>query len=196
MSIFALADAIAMLTHALRLLKELRPCTSRSEAGAAPAHRARRSDGGWEGYGATEVLSVYERAVNLSRRLGQKVGPPVLRGLAIAAVNCCRFTGHVVRPGAAGAGHRGPDDRRGSALRARRHSVLDRAVPRFPRSSRRCAGQVPARPRFGHLARFAQDPQAVCLARLGLTLWYLGRPDEASSGGEGPCARRTPWNTP
>ena len=181
MSIFALDDAIAMLTRALRLLEELRPCESRSELELRLLTELGVPMLAREGYGAPEVLSVYERAVSLSRRLGRQVSPPVLRGLAIAAVNCCRFE----RAMACGQEllEQAADDPM-TAVEA--HYVLGVThfwIGRF-HASRDHLEEALARyqPDLAstHLARFAQDPQAVCLARLGLTLWYLGRPDEAS----------------
>ena len=31
-----------------------------------------------------------------------------------------------------------------------------------------------------HIAHYSQDPKVICLCRLGLTLWYLGYPDQAA----------------
>ena len=180
-SIFALDDAIAMLTRALRLLEELRPGESRSELELRLLTELGVPMLAREGYGAPAVLSVYERAVSLSRQLGQKVSPPVLRGLAIAAVNCCQFEqglrcGQELLEQAA-------DDPM-TAVEA--HYVLGVThfwMGRF-HASRDHLEKALARyhPDLAstHLSRFAQDPQAVCLVRLALTLWYLGRPDEAS----------------
>ena len=178
LEVYALDDAVASLRQALVLLE--------SQA-AGPARDALELDLREElgvplvardGYASPAALEVYERAAALARRLGRPLSPPVRRGLGLAAIMTCRFD--LASAQGAALLECGADDPtaaveghylsgvsafwRGDLAASAEH--LEAAVRHY-------------RPEFGpdHLARYAQDPEAVCLVRLGLTLWFAGQPD-------------------
>jgi DNA-binding SARP family transcriptional activator len=178
-SVFAVDDSIEKLEKALRLLPQVPFARRRDELeleirvemGAPVVAR--------HGYGAPETNRIYGRARTLSRRLGRAISPPVLRGLAIGAVADCRFA-EARSFGEDLLACRGDD-----VAVVEGHYVL--GVASF------WAGELEAaedhlrqaleryRPDRveEHLTRFAQDPRAVCLCRLGHTLWHRGQAESA-----------------
>ncbi len=134
------------------------------------------------GYGAPDVTAVYEDARALCARLGKPDSPPVLRALTIA---------YLVR------GELARAHELGSTLltcaRENPHPVLEVEaryvlgvtafwMGRFGESQdelKRALRGFKAEHRTLHLAKYAQDPQVICLVRLAITLWHLGLPDEA-----------------
>ncbi|MFN2607365.1 MAG: AAA family ATPase [Acidimicrobiales bacterium] len=179
---FALDDAIALLQQALRLLDRSPPSPARDETEL----RLRSAQGvalvARRGYGAGAVQHGYERALTLHRRLGRHPDPSVLRGLALHAVVTCDFD-RATEMGEEllAAGRADPTAVvegeyvlgvtafwRGDFVGAQRH--LTRAIEHYrPESAPR------------HIARYSQDPRAVCLSRLALTELFLGLTDQAHS---------------
>ena len=183
--VFAIDDSLASLRRALFLLDRLPSGRSRDElelelrTSLGPPYIARA------GYGAAEVEATYQRAVQLSRRLARPASAPVLRGLAIAAIGGCHFD----RSAELGRGllAQVDDDAlafvegnyvlgvtefwRGNLPVAREH--LEIAISSYdPRLA------------LDHLARFAQDPEAICTSRLALVEWHLGHPAAAVATAE------------
>jgi DNA-binding SARP family transcriptional activator len=178
LEVYALDDAIASLRKALSLLE--------SQAGG-PARDALELDLRQElgvplvardGYASPAAQEVYERAAALARRLGRPLSPPVRRGLGLAAIMTCRFDL------AAAQGAALLEDRADDPTAAVEGHYLS-GVSAFWRGDLAASAQhLEAavrhyRPELGpeHLARYAQDPEAVCLVRLGLTLWFAGEPE-------------------
>ena len=178
LEVYALDDAVASLRQALGLLegqaggppRDALELDLRQELGVPLVAR--------DGYASAGALEVYERAAALARRLGRPLSPPVRRGLGLAAIMTCRFDVASAQ-GAALLEDSGADPTaaveghylsgvaafwRGDLAASAEH--LEAAVRDY-------------RPELGpdHLARYAQDPEAVCLVRLGLTLWFAGQPD-------------------
>jgi DNA-binding SARP family transcriptional activator len=178
LEVYALDDAVVSLRQALGLLegqaggppRDALELDLRQELGVPLVAR--------DGYASPGALEVYERAAALARRLGRPLSPPVRRGLGLAAIMTCRFDVASAQ-GAALLEDGGPDPTaaveghylsgvaafwRGDLAASAEH--LETAVRDY-------------RPELGpdHLARYAQDPEAVCLVRLGLTLWFAGQPD-------------------
>lgn len=179
--VFALDDAIALLERGLGLLDGTPPGAGRD----AVELRLRAALGvplvARRGYGAAAVQHSYERALTLHRRLGRPPGADVLRGLALHAVVTCRFDR------AAEMGHRlvaaGDTDR---TARVEGDYVL--GVTAFWLGGFAAAGERLRAALDGyrvedsplHIARYAQDPRAVCLSRLALNDLVVGRPAEAA----------------
>ncbi|MFC5948011.1 ATP-binding protein [Pseudonocardia lutea] len=178
--VFALDACIALLRRALRLLEDLPRSAVRDEtelrlltAMGVPLV-ARR------GYGAAEVRPCHERALTLHRRLGRCPDPSLLRGLALHALVRCRFdraeeNGHaLIAAGQVDRTARVEGDYvlgvtsfwRGEFAAAERH--FGEAIARYRRED------APE-----HIARYAQDPLAVCLSRLALTQLFRGHPARA-----------------
>jgi DNA-binding SARP family transcriptional activator len=173
MVVFSLDDAIASIHRALALLEQLPSGADRDASeldlrialGVPQVVR--------QGYGAFSSQESYERARVLCRRLGRPVDPPILRALGLASLVQCRFDrstgfgkelleqGHA-DPIAAVEGHYliGVSEFwRANLAESRRHleAVLETYRPEHTAE---------------HLDRYAQDPKAVCTARLALTrLW-------------------------
>jgi DNA-binding SARP family transcriptional activator len=136
-----------------------------------------------EGYGASDVKSLYEVALSLCDQLGRPRAAPILRGLAIANL----MAGELRRASALGEeilaqGREAQDP----LLLVEGHFVLGvstfwmgRFVPsrrHFEESLRR---YDPQRHR-DHVTLFAQDPKVAASCRLGRVLWYLGYPHRAA----------------
>jgi DNA-binding SARP family transcriptional activator len=132
------------------------------------------------GYGSDHVVNAWERVIALCRRMARPVDPALLRGLGGAHLTRCDF-----RRSAAFAGEllaTAGDDVvtlveghylmgvsqfwRGDLASSQRH--LDHALRLYSREHT-----------AEHVARFTQDPRAVCLVRLGQTRLWQGHPEEA-----------------
>jgi DNA-binding SARP family transcriptional activator len=135
--------------------------------------------------GATSerLVEAQRRAMELAQRLGVEPEPPLLRSLAITSLS----TGQLEEAERAGEhlharGERDADDVliveahyalgvaafwQGRLERAREH--LEAAVRRY-RPEQRAT----------HIARYGLDPKVICLSRLGNTLGFLGRAEEAA----------------
>ena len=135
-----------------------------------------------QGYASPAVSAVQQRAQTLTGSLGAEPSPPLLRSLAMTALTRNDFAAAATYGrqllAAAEADVTGvlaveADTLLGFAAfwladfpTARDH--LERAVARYrPDQARH------------HLIHYGQDPQAVALARLGNTRWFLGDPDGA-----------------
>jgi DNA-binding SARP family transcriptional activator len=176
----SLDDAIASLQRAIALLDRLpagetRDATElelREALGVALVDR--------DGYSARLAYDTYERALVLSNRLGRRAHVTVHRGLGLADVMACHLDRAAIHaqalldsgdddPTAAVEGHyltgvgafwRGDLQRSATHLQAAIDCYRDDLGPR-------------------HRALYGQDPKAVCMIRLALTKWFLGRSDES-----------------
>ncbi len=140
-----------------------------------------------QGYASPAISASQQRAGELARALGVDPAPPLLRSLAVSALTRDDFqeaarAGHLLRA----AGEHDSDDAllveaayvlgiasfwQADFEQARRH--FDVAIERYRPQDRRT-----------HLIRYGQDPKVICQSRLGNTLWFLGRAEDA-------CAARS-----
>ncbi|MDN5913868.1 MAG: AAA family ATPase [Pseudonocardia sp.] len=180
--VFALDDGIALSQRALRLLDDVPRGVARDEtelrlrAALGVPLVARR------GYGAPSVGRCYERALTLHRRLGSRPSASVLRGLALHAVVSCRFDR------AAELGQElvaaGRTDHLALVEGEYVLGVTDFWCGDFAAAAYRLTAAIDAyriEDSPLHIARFAQDPKAVCLSRLALTQLVRGRARESGS---------------
>jgi tetratricopeptide (TPR) repeat protein len=180
LGLFSLDEAIDCLERALQCLGELPPGAERDrtelqlcQALVVPVL--------WSaGYGADQAVDAWERVVALCRRLALPVDPAALRGIGGAYLTRCDFRRSIGFAGEllATAGsdvvtlveghyHMGVSEFwRGDLASSQRH--LGDALRLY---SREYTAE--------HLARFGQDPGAVCLVRLGQTRLWQGHPDQA-----------------
>jgi DNA-binding SARP family transcriptional activator/predicted ATPase len=181
--VFANEEALPHLTRALELLEELPAAPQRDDHEL----RLRVALGiplvALRGHGAPVTRDNYARADELCLSLGRPASPPVLRGLALASINALEFER------ALDLGRRcltQAQAERNNPLVVESHYVI--GVTTFWRgelaASREHLKQAvdlyrPENHRT-HVSLFAQDPKVVCLGRLALTLWYLGRPEESA----------------
>lgn len=180
--IYANREVVRLLTKVLQLLSEL------------PAHQERDrfeidlrislavSLVALTSYNTPEVFEQYQRVLSLCQRLKQLPDPRALRGLALAHIlqadfpqcedlgqqildlaqadknNLLSVEGHYVLGVTA--------HWQGKFHTSRHH--LEQALAHFQTEQRTV-----------HIHTYAQDPEVVCLVRLGLTMWHLGYPDQA-----------------
>ena len=135
-----------------------------------------------EGYGNQETFQTYLRAHDLCLKLDKLPSPPVLRGLAIAYLT----GGEPDKSYQCGVqlldqAQQGND----SILYTEAHYVLGAIsfwLGDFTGSKEHlelALQHYNPKHKNLHLARFSQDPKVICLVRLGITLWFLGFPDQA-----------------
>jgi DNA-binding SARP family transcriptional activator/predicted ATPase len=180
---YASADAIQLLRQALTLLAELPSSRERDLRELELQTALATSLVATTFYGSSEVMRVYRRCQELCRHLGQRPSPPVLRGLALAAIAHSRFDEalglgeHLLSVGTQ-LGDRTVQVEghyvqgvalfwKGALASARLH--LELALSQY------APEQLPA-----HLSLYAQDPRVVCLCRLAMVLWLLGFPKPAT----------------
>lgn len=137
---------------------------------------------GVEGFASPRLVRTQRRAVELARRLDVEPEPPVLRSLAMS--NLCANDFDQAWAVA--------DQLRLTAERAGDEGLLVEseyllgiaafwggAFPSARTHFEQAIGRFDDEQRNEHLVRFGHDPRIVCLSRLGNTLWFLGRADEA-----------------
>ncbi len=133
-----------------------------------------------DGYASPAAQDVYERAAALARRLGRPLAPPVRRGLGLAAIMTCRLDESSAQGAALLASG---DDDPTTAVEGHYLSGVSAFWRGDLASSIEHLGAAVRgyRPEFGpvHRARYAQDPEAVCTVRLGVSLWFAGEADRA-----------------
>lgn len=180
LGLFALDETIDCLERALRCIVELPP-TSERDRTEMELNQALTAPVAWsDGYGADRTVGVYERVVALCRRTAQAVDPAALRGLGLAYLSRCDF-GRAMPYAAELLSTAGSDPVtivegnylmgvcqfwRGDLASAHEH--LGSAVRLYSRERSE-----------EHIARFVQDPKAICLVRLALTRLMQGEPDDA-----------------
>jgi DNA-binding SARP family transcriptional activator len=175
-------EAIRLLDQALYLLHALPEGHDRQAHELAILTALPAPLSAIEGYWSSRMTQVQQRALDLTRALAVEPEAPLLRSLALASLSqgdfeMAQVLGERLRAG----GEREGDDVlvvegayvlgivafwQGEFEAARRHFEI--AVERYRTEHRRA-----------HLLRYGQDPQVVCLSRLGNTLWFLGRSESA-----------------
>ena len=180
--IYALEEAINLLRKGLALLHTLAQNREKDEYELALQTSLGTSLMSLQGYGAPEVIEIFDRAQNLCEQLGSPPSPQILRALVLANIVLVNFRrtrevadqllqlaehehdlvqiveGHY----AMGVASFYPGDFELS----RAH--LEQAVTHYdPQNSNR------------HIVLYTQDPKVVCLIRLALDLWCLGYPEQA-----------------
>lgn len=172
-----LDEAVTMFHRALALLAEL-PGSPDRDAVELDIRIALGSPlVATKGYGAKVSHRLYERAQSLCRKLGRPVDPPVLRGLGLARLQGCRFDASSDMAQAL-IDHESGDHVAGTEGRylmgvsafwqgdlEKSQRFLEAAIAHYDTAQRE-----------EHLARYAQDPKAVCLVRLGLATLWSGDP--------------------
>ncbi len=175
-----LKDAVALFRRALELLAELAASPERDAVELDIRIALGSPLVAVEGYGSDASHRLYERALSLCGKVGIPVAPPILRGLGLAHLQGCRFD-HSTNYAKALIDHECDDHVSGTEGRylmgvsAFWQGDLDMSL-RFLESA--IEHYDPTR-REEHLARYAQDPKAVCLVRLGLSRLWNGDPAEA-----------------
>jgi class 3 adenylate cyclase/predicted ATPase len=136
-----------------------------------------------EGYGGEAPYQAYQKAYDLCLRLGKNTSPPVLRGLVIAGLT----HGEVVQSYQYSLQLLDQAEKQGDPiLLTEGHYALGVTLfwqGIFQQSKEHLEAAMKfydPKNRPLHLRRFTQDPKVVCLVRLGLTLWFLGFPEQAT----------------
>jgi DNA-binding SARP family transcriptional activator len=177
------AEAVRLLERALDLLRALPPTPERQARELAVLTALPAPLGAVEGWASNRLAKAQRRGLELAGRLQVEPGPPLLRSIAVASLTRADFEGAKrVAEGLRAGGERDADDVRvvegeyvlgiaafwtGEFAAAERH--FRAAVARYRPEHRPT-----------HLARYGLDPAVVCTSRLGNTLWFLGRPDQAA----------------
>jgi predicted ATPase len=176
-------EAIGLLHRGLALLASLPPSLDRDARELALQTALGVSLVATEGYGASEVGSVYARSRELCEVLGRPASPPILRALALIALAQARIDDcHALGDRLMSLAERDDDP----VLRVEAHYVLAMAL-------QLTGAFVPARVQLeqslarydrtrsaAHIGLYSQDPAVVCLIRLSLDLWILGDPGGAA----------------
>jgi DNA-binding SARP family transcriptional activator/tetratricopeptide (TPR) repeat protein len=180
--VYANAEVIRLLTHALDLLHAL-PSSATRDREELSLRVARSAPlVALAGYNRPEVIAEYQAVLALCRKLGLPPDPRALRGLAIANILQANY-----RQSAAYGEQiiQLPQAQEDAVLRVEGHYVL--GVSAFWRGDfaearhhleEALTHYNPAQ-RAIHINTYAQDPGIICLTRLAWTLWYLGYPDQA-----------------
>ncbi len=178
----ASAEAARLLDRALDLLRLLPETSERGTREIAILAALPAVLGMAEGFASPRVVDVHRRALELASTLGIELPSPLLRSLAIASLSQSAFDraqwfGQQLHA----RGEHDADDLllvesdyvlgiaafwQGKLAVARRRFVA--AVERYRPDYRRA-----------HLFQYGLDPKAICLSRLGNTLWFLGYPEAA-----------------
>jgi tetratricopeptide (TPR) repeat protein len=183
-AVSALDEAVNMFRRALSLLADV-PLSRDRDALELNIRIALGSPlVALEGYGSNSAHQLYERARLLCRKLHGRVDPPIVRGLGLARLQGCRFDE------CSELGQALVDDESHDAI-ARTEGLYLLGVSAFWRGDLAMARRYldsaieayNASHRDEHLALYAQDPKAVCLARLAwVELWAgdAGRANETA----------------
>lgn len=180
--VYANEDVAIFLEQALALLTTLPPGAERDAQELSLLAELGPPLVALEGYSAERVTMLYGRILELCARLEQPPDPRALRGLAIARI----LQGRHAESAALGRQILALEEAaRDPVLLTEGHYAV--GVASFWQgeftTARACLEQAlvhfaPER-RTLHIARYAQDPQVICQARLAYTLWHLGYPDQA-----------------
>ena len=176
-------EAVRLLERALDLLDTLPLSRERQARELAVLAALPAPIGAIEGWGSNRLVQIQRRGLQLAHELGVDPGPPLLHSLAVASLTRGDFqTAQEVAEGLRTGGERDDDDVRvvegeyvlgiaafwtGEFHSARRH--FEAAIQRYRPDQRPT-----------HVARYGLDPKVLCTSRLGNTLWFLGRPDDAA----------------
>ncbi|MDP8959411.1 MAG: adenylate/guanylate cyclase domain-containing protein [Actinomycetota bacterium] len=135
-----------------------------------------------EGYGTQQTLDTYSRARELSERLGRPSSGPVLRGLALASlVRADQRRSYQLGLELLELAERSDDP----ILQVEAHYVLGVSsfwlgeLSRTREQLELALAHYSSQRHASHVALYSQDPEVICLVRLGYVLWYLGYPEQA-----------------
>jgi DNA-binding SARP family transcriptional activator len=178
----ASAEAARLLDRALDLLRLLPETSERGRREIAILAALPAVLGMAEGFASLRLADVHRRALELASTLGVELPPPLLRSLAITSLSQSDFAraqwfGQQLHA----RGEHNADD----VLLVESDYVLGIAAfwqGELVVARRRFAAAVERyRPDFrrAHLFQYGLDPKAICLSRLGNTLWFLGYPEAA-----------------
>jgi tetratricopeptide (TPR) repeat protein len=178
----ASADAARLLDRALDLLRLLPETSERGAREIAILAALPAVLGMAEGFASPRLSDVHRRALELASTLGVELPPPLLRSLAIASLSQSDFAraqwfGQQLHA----RGEHSADDvllvesdyvlgiaafwqGQLAVARGRFEAAVERYRPEYRRA---------------HLFHYGLDPKAICLSRLGNTLWFLGYPEAA-----------------
>ena len=183
LKVHASAEAARLLDRALDLLRLLPETGERGAREIAILAALPAVLGMAEGFASPRLADVHRRALELASTLGIELPPPLLRSLAIASLTQSDFAraqwfGQQLHA----RGEHNVDDVllvesdyvlgiaafwQGQLAVARRR--FEAAVERYRPEYRRA-----------HVFHYGLDPKAICLSRLGNTLWFLGYPEAAA----------------
>jgi predicted ATPase len=181
--VYANEDAIDLLNRALTLFEFVPSGLSRDQRELTAQTALGVSLVATRGYAAPEVMDVYQRSRDLAQRLGKPLQPPLLRGLAIAAVAQTNFQF------AQELGERMLDqaERDGDpVVLVEAHYVLGVTLfwrGQFAESRSHLEDAIAhysVERSQAHLTGYSQNPAVVCLIRLAVVLWFLGDSYEAT----------------
>ncbi len=175
-------EAVRLLDRALALLRAQPETPERQERELAHLTALPAALVWVYGFQSERLADVHRRALNLTQALGSEPAPTLLRSLALANLSGNHFAdARRFAEQLRARGERDADDVLrveaeyllgvtafwpGELAAAREH--FEAAIAHFRPENRRA-----------HLLRYAQDPEVVCLNRLGYTLWVLGHPEAA-----------------
>jgi DNA-binding SARP family transcriptional activator/predicted ATPase len=176
-------EAISLLHQGLALLGQSQPSKDRDARELALQTALGVSLVATKGYGAAEVMGVYERSRRLCQQLGQPPSPPVLRALATASITHTHFRqAHDLGDQLLSLAERDRDP----VLLVEAHYVLAMALfwtgalgPSQSHLEQALAHYAPRRSAT-HISLYSQDAKVVCLIRQALNLWLLGNPEQAA----------------
>ncbi|MEZ5276964.1 MAG: AAA family ATPase [Opitutaceae bacterium] len=181
--VYANEEAIRLFGRALSALKALPATSDRSEMEIVLNSKLVACLVETYGYPAPAVWGIYDRAVELCEELGRPTDLPILRVLAIASLTI----GDLTRARRLGEEFLRVFDQtkakmtmvEGEYILGVTHHWLGNFARARQHLETSLANYDPA-DRARHITLFAQDPKAVCLVRLGWSLWFLGYPDQAA----------------
>jgi DNA-binding SARP family transcriptional activator len=134
-----------------------------------------------EGYQSSRLTEVQQRALDLTHALAVEPEPALLRSLALASLS----RGDFEQAQGLGQHLRARGERENAEWLVEGEYVLGIAAfwrGEFEPARRHFEASIQHyRPeqRRAHLLRYGQDPKVICLGRLALTLWFLGRAESA-----------------
>ena len=180
-AMFAYVEATQLLEQALELVPDL-PADVRHGRelellSSLPAMLA-----GVDGYGTARMWAAHDRALAVSSSLGRDLEPSFVRSMVMSALCRDEFGEAAAMAARLRSAAVASDD---AALEIESHYLL--GISAFWAcdldAASRCFTSVVTRfdasSRQQHQLVYGHDPYVVCLSRLGNTLWFLGRDDEA-----------------
>jgi DNA-binding SARP family transcriptional activator len=191
MRLSAEAEAVRVLERAGALLPSL-PEAARAGCEREILAVLPTAVAGVEGYTSDRLAEAQQRALRLAAAAGAEPDPPLLRSLVMSSLcrdefGAAREAAERLRASAERSGDEGLAVESGYLLGIAAFWGADLA------SARQRFEEVVARfrpdQRAEHLIRFGQDPQVVCLSRLGNTRWFLGDPGGARQASDAALAR-------
>src|SRR5262249_55565678 len=135
-----------------------------------------------KGYGASEVVEVYDRAQKLCEKLGRPLSPQIMRALILVNIVHANFQG---AREVAEQILRFAEQDQDQILTVEGHYAVGVAIFYSGEFEPSCAHLQQAVALYDphnaqlHIMQYSQDPKVVCLIRAALDLWCLGYPEQA-----------------